>query len=140
MVAKDTGALKSRARVLDSTALCDAVGTQDTVTQLRVTTRKHLTALDQAKSPLAVAVRDALLRNDEYATPGKPPCDWDDKGAREALVDALVRDGWLPCRSSMGRPFRPEPPARPSCWPWSPDGSLLVEEPGCVVLANITEN
>jgi hypothetical protein len=23
---------------------------------------------------------------------GKPPCDWDDKAAREALVDALVRD------------------------------------------------
>ena len=23
---------------------------------------------------------------------GKPPCDWDDPAAREALVDALVRD------------------------------------------------
>ena len=24
--------------------------------------------------------------------PGKPPCDWDDPAAREALVDELVRD------------------------------------------------
>jgi hypothetical protein len=51
-----------------------------------------LAALDQAGSPLAAAVRAALLRDDEYATVGKPPCDWDDKAAREALVDALVRD------------------------------------------------
>jgi Transposase DDE domain len=37
-------------------------------------------------------VRAAFLRDDDYATPGKPPCDWDDRAAREALVDALVRD------------------------------------------------
>jgi hypothetical protein len=92
VVAKETGALKSRARVLDSTPLYDAVATQDTVTQLRASIRKLLGVLDQAKSPLAGAVRDTLVRDDEYATPGKPPCDWDDKGAREDLVDALVRD------------------------------------------------
>jgi hypothetical protein len=91
-VAKETGALKNRARVLDSTPLHDAVATQDTVTQLRAAIRKLLAALDQAASPLAGAVRAVLLRDDEYATPGKPPCDWDDKVAREALVDALVRD------------------------------------------------
>jgi hypothetical protein len=33
-----------------------------------------------------------LERDDDYDTPGKPPCDWDDAAAREALVDALVRD------------------------------------------------
>src|SRR5665213_4053956 len=92
VVAKETGALKNRARVLDSTPLYDAVATQDTVTQLRAAIRKLLAALDQAGSPLAGAVRAVLLRGDEYATPGKPPCDWDDKPAREALVDALVRD------------------------------------------------
>ena len=92
VVAKETGALKSRARVLDSTPLYDAVATQDTVTQLRAAIRKLLAALDQAGSPLAAAVRAALLRDDEYATVGKPPCDWDDRAAREALVDALVRD------------------------------------------------
>jgi hypothetical protein len=37
-------------------------------------------------------VRAVLLRDDDYATAGKPPCDWDDRDAREALVDALVRD------------------------------------------------
>ena len=33
-----------------------------------------------------------LTRDDDYATVGKPPCDWDDQAAREGLVDALVRD------------------------------------------------
>src|SRR5271168_779736 len=92
VVAKETGAMKGRARVLDSTPLYDAVATQDTVTQLRAAIRKLLAALDQAGSPLAEAVRAALVRDDAYDTVGKPPCDWDDRAAREALVDALVRD------------------------------------------------
>ncbi len=92
VVAKETGAMKNRARVLDSTPLHDAVATQDTVTQLRAAIRKLLVALDQAASPLADDVRAALGRDDAYDTVGKPPCDWDDKGARDALVDALVRD------------------------------------------------
>lgn len=92
VVAKETGAMKGRARVLDSTPIFDAVATEDTVTQLRAAIRKVLSALDQAGSPLAASVRAALLRDDDYATPGKPPCDWDDREAREALVDALVRD------------------------------------------------
>ena len=92
VVAKATGALGQRARVLDSTPIHDAVATEDTVTQLRAVIRKLLAALDQETSPLAGVVRGALVRNDEYATPGKPPCDWDDREAREALVDALVRD------------------------------------------------
>jgi hypothetical protein len=33
-----------------------------------------------------------LAREDDYATIGKPPCDWDDKAARDALVDGLVGD------------------------------------------------
>ncbi len=92
VVAKATGALGQRARVLDSTPIFDAVATEDTVTQLRAVIRKLLGALDQEASPLAGVVRAELMRDDEYATPGKPPCDWDDRGAREALVDALVRD------------------------------------------------
>jgi hypothetical protein len=92
VVAKATGALGQRARVLDSTPIYDAVATEDTVTQLRAVIRKLLVLLDQDADPLAAEVRAALLRDDEYATPGKPPCDWDDRGAREALVDALVRD------------------------------------------------
>ena len=92
VVATETGAMKNRARVLDSTPIFDAVATEDTVTQLRAAIRKLLSALDQVGSPLAPAVRAALVRDDDYATPGKPPCDWDDREAREALVDALVKD------------------------------------------------
>ena len=94
VVAKETGAMKHRARVLDSTPIFDAVATEDTVTQLRASIRKLLTALEGAGSPLALIVRQALMRNDDYATPGKPPCDWDDPDAREALVDALVKDAF----------------------------------------------
>jgi len=41
---------------------------------------------------LAGRVRAALRRDDDYATVGKPACDWDDRAAREALVDALAVD------------------------------------------------
>lgn len=92
VVAKQTGAMKSRVRVLDSTPIYDAVATQDTVTQLRAAIRKLLTALGVEGKPLVIKVREALHRDDDYATRGKPPCDWDDKEAREALVDELVHD------------------------------------------------
>ena len=44
VAARAAGALKGRARVLDSTAVYDAVATQDTVTQLRAAIRKVLAA------------------------------------------------------------------------------------------------
>ena len=91
-VARQAGLLTGRRRVLDSTPLYDAVATQDTVIQLRAAIRKLLTAADRDVPALAAAVRAALVRDDDYATLGKPPCDWDDRPAREALVDALVRD------------------------------------------------
>ena len=91
--ARAGGLLTGRRRVLDSTPLFDAVATQDTVTQLGAAIRKLLGAADQAGARvLAAAVRAALTRADDYATIGEPPCDWDDPAAREALVDALVRD------------------------------------------------
>src|SRR5207247_9142764 len=43
---------------------------------------------------LAAKVRGHLRREDDYRAPGKPACDWQDRAAREALVDALVRDGY----------------------------------------------
>ena len=92
VAAREAGALKGRARVLDSTPLYDAVATQDTVTQLRAAIRKLLTVLDNSDPVLAGRVRAVLERDDDYATPGKPPCDWDDPTAREALVDELVHD------------------------------------------------
>jgi hypothetical protein len=90
--ARAAGLLRGRRRVLDSTPLFDAVATQDTVIQLRAAIRRLLTAADRQAPRLATAVRAGLTRADDYATLGKPPCDWDDPTAREALVDALVRD------------------------------------------------
>lgn len=92
VVARAAGALKGRARVLDSTSVYDAVATQDTVTQLRAAIRKLLVVLDNTAPALAARVRAALRRDDDYASAGKPPCDWDDPAAREALVDELVHD------------------------------------------------
>jgi hypothetical protein len=89
VVARQAGVIRDRARVLDSTPIYDAVATQDTVTQLRAAVRKLLRSLPAG---LAERVRAVLTRDDDYSTPGKPPCDWDDRDARDVLVDALVRD------------------------------------------------
>ncbi len=91
-VAAEAGVMGNRVRVLDSTPVYDAVATQDTVTQLRAAIRKLLRALDRDYPVVAGKVRAVLVRDDEYATPGKPPCDWDDPVAVDSLVDALVRD------------------------------------------------
>jgi hypothetical protein len=92
VLARSAGLLRGRRRVFDSTPLYDAVATQDTVSQLRAAIRKLLMVADRDAPSMATAVRGGLTRDDDYATVGKPPCDWDDKAAREALVDALVRD------------------------------------------------
>jgi hypothetical protein len=90
VAAREAGVMGNRVRVLDSTPIYDAVSTQDTVTQLRAAIRKLLRALQG--SALGFKVRMALSGDDDYMSVGKPPCDWDDPEAREALVDALVRD------------------------------------------------
>jgi hypothetical protein len=97
-VATAAGLLRGRKRVVDSTPLYDAVATQDTVTQLRAAIRKLLMLADRHDAALAAAVRQVLTRDDDYATLGKPPCDWDDRAARDVLVDALVRD----CLAALG--------------------------------------
>jgi Transposase DDE domain/Transposase domain (DUF772) len=89
-MAKAAG-LVGRKRVLDSTALYDAVATQDTVTMIRSAIRQLLHAADDS---LQVTLRAALKRDDDYGSAGKPTCDWDDAAAREALIDALARDGY----------------------------------------------
>jgi transposase len=92
-------------RVLDSAPLFDAVATQDTVTLLRGAIRGVL----RACSPeLAVVVRSALARDDDYVAAGKPVCDWDDPQAREQLVDALFRDGYRALGALRGRMLGPE--------------------------------
>jgi Transposase DDE domain/Transposase domain (DUF772) len=89
-VARAAG-LVGRKRVLDSTPLYDAVATQDTVTLIRSALRGLLRAADEK---LAEDVRQVLRRDDDYATAGKPACEWDDVVAREALIDALARDAY----------------------------------------------
>jgi hypothetical protein len=81
--------LVGRKRVLDSTPLYDAVATMDTVTLVRSAIRGLLKAAD---ADLAAVLRDRLSRDDDYVTPGKPVCDYDDPVARVALVDALAKD------------------------------------------------
>jgi hypothetical protein len=89
-VAREAG-LVGRTRVLDSTPLYDAVATQDTVTLIRSAIRGLLQVCEEG---LASELRKNLRRDDDYSTPGKPVCDWDDAPAREAMLDALARDAY----------------------------------------------
>ena len=92
VMARESGVMRNRVRVLDSTPIYDAVTTEDTITQLRAAVRKMLTVLRHDYPVLAVDAKGACRRDDDYLTPGRPPCDWDDRAAKEALVDVLVRD------------------------------------------------
>jgi len=103
-VAKEAG-LVGRKRVLDSTALYDAVATQDTVTLIRSAIRGLLRSLD---GDLADAVRAVLKRDDNYLAAGKPMCDWEDASAREALVDALAADAYAALSYLAGREMSAE--------------------------------
>jgi hypothetical protein len=104
-VAKKAG-LVGRRRVLDSTPLYDAVATQDTVTMIRASVRGLLRVAD---APLVKEVRGVLKRDDDYVSAGKPACDWDDKAAREALVDALAHDAYALLALLDGRDLSNQP-------------------------------
>jgi len=86
--AKEAGVV-GRRRVLDSTALYDAVTTMDTVTLIRSAIRSLLSLADPE---LAKQLRSALSSGDDYASNGKPQIDWSDPGAREELLDSRARD------------------------------------------------
>ncbi|MCZ2405090.1 IS1182 family transposase [Paenarthrobacter sp. Z7-10] len=82
-----SGALSGRRRrAVDSTILEDAVARQDTVTQLIAQIRRVGREIPGAD------VVVAGLSGHDYAKPGKPDIAWDDKGARDELVSALVTD------------------------------------------------
>ena len=81
--------LVGRKRVMDSTSLYDAVATMDTVTLIRSGIRGLFKAADAS---LEAELRSVIRREDDYATAGKPVCDYDDPAARRALVDALAKD------------------------------------------------
>lgn len=103
-VARAAG-LVGRRRVLDSTPLYDAVATQDTVTMIRAAIRGVLRLADE---PVVTELRAVLKRDDDYASAGKPVCDWDDAPAREALVDALACDACAVLVHLEGRPIPAE--------------------------------
>ncbi len=86
-VANQAG-LVGRRRVLDSTPIYDAVATMDTVTLVRSAIRGLLAAAGEVETEL----RAVLGRDDDYASAGKPVCDYDDPAARETLIDALAKD------------------------------------------------
>jgi transposase len=96
--------LVGRRRVLDSTALYDAVATMDTVTLVRSAIRG---LLGVAGEGLEVELRGLIRRDDDYRSAGKPVCDYDDREAREALVDALARDGRALLGALDGRELAP---------------------------------
>jgi len=99
-VAKAAGLVGVR-RVLDSTPLYDAVATMDTVTLVRSAIRGVLGGSGDREPRL----RSVLRRDDEYRSGGKPAADWDDAGARAALVDALARDGEAVLAALEGEPL-----------------------------------
>ncbi len=88
LAAATQAGLVGRRRVLDSTPLDDAVATMDTVTLVRSAIRGLLAVADEREDGL----RALLRRDDDYRVAGKPACDYDDRAAREALIDALARD------------------------------------------------
>jgi hypothetical protein len=91
-------------RVLDSAPLYDAVATMDTVTLVRSAIRQ---LLDVVGSKLEAELRAVLARDDDYASGGKPTCDWDDAVARDALVDALAKDAYACLGVLDGRKLDP---------------------------------
>jgi Transposase domain (DUF772)/Transposase DDE domain len=92
--------LLGRRRVLDSTPLYDAVATMDTVTLIRTAIRGLLRVVD---ADLVGRLRGLLASGDDYASTAKPVIDWDDRTAREALVDSRARDGYAVLAALEGR-------------------------------------
>lgn len=87
-VVAETGILRGRRkRAVDSTILADAVATQDTITQLVSAIRRCRWIVPGAGEAIA-----AVCTGHDYSRPGKPSIDWDEPGAKDALVSALVND------------------------------------------------
>ncbi|MGO9790984.1 MAG: transposase [Solirubrobacteraceae bacterium] len=97
--------LVGRRRVLDSTPIYDAVATMDTVTLVRSAIRGLLAVCESA---LEAELRGLLRREDDYRSAGKPACDYDDRDAREALIDALAKDARALLAALDGRELEDE--------------------------------
>ena len=79
------GGRRKRAVVFHDFA--DAVATQDTITQLIAAIRRVGRVV-----PGAAEAITAVCTGHDYSKPGKPVMDWDEPGAKDALVSALVND------------------------------------------------
>lgn len=87
-VVEETGILRGwRKRAVDSTILAGAVATQDTITQLISAVRRAGRLVPGAAEVIAV-----VCTGHDYSRPGKPVIGWDEPGAEDALVLALVND------------------------------------------------
>lgn len=93
--------LIGRRRVLDSSPIYDAVATMDTVTLVRSAIRGLLATAAEREAEL----RGHLRGEDDYASLGKPVCDYDDPSAREALVDGLAKDAQALLLALDGQPL-----------------------------------
>lgn len=93
-VITETGAVAGKTRrALDSTILDDAVARQDTVTQLIAQIRRVGREVSGARDLIELeCTRLTGLTGQDYTATGKPPIAWDDQGARDELVSALVGD------------------------------------------------
>jgi hypothetical protein len=101
-VIAQTGILAGRRkRCVDSTVFDDAVATQDTVTQLVAAIRKVARMVPGAAQVIAA------VGTLDYSRPGKPPIDWDDPQAKQALVSDLVNDA-LAVLAELTGPDAPE--------------------------------
>ena len=110
--------LVGRRRVLDSTPLYDAVATMDTVTLIRSAIRGLLKVAD---AELQTELRALVRRDDDYASAGKPVCDYDDPTARAGAGGRAGprRDGAGERRWTSGS-WPPRWTRRRGCWPpWS---------------------
>jgi hypothetical protein len=105
LAAAHAAGLVGRRRVLDSTPLYDAVATMDTVTLIRSALRGLLKVVD---TELGAELAGALLSGDDYASPAKPVIDWDDRVAREELIDSRARDGYAVLARLDGRELAAE--------------------------------
>jgi Transposase DDE domain/Transposase domain (DUF772) len=112
LAAARAAGLIGRRRVLDSTPLYDAVATMDTITLIRSAIRGLLTAAGPDLAGQLRAVLTGLDSGDDYTSSAKPVIDWDDKLAREALIDSRARDGHALLAALDGRQDLPEPLAQ----------------------------
>ena len=90
--------------MLGSTPLHDAVATMDTVTMVRSAIRQLLNIVGTEGE---AELRAVLSRDDDYASGGKPSCDWDDAAARQGLVDELAKDAYACLEVLHGRQLGP---------------------------------